>query len=85
MASSQGFKPVRQGRRNRVFGILVGSNELLYDTLSSNPSKSLRAYNRLGRIDNKARVGEFEMKRAVSSSDVLSHVGRLLWRPQEKQ
>lgn len=63
--------------KNRVFGVTLGS-KLLYETLSSNPSKSLRAYRRTGRNDRSPEMAEFEMRRCSSSEDTLTVVRRML-------
>lgn len=54
-------------RRNRVFAIRVGL-KLLFDTITSNPSKTVRYYNRLGRKNDPVEetfLSELEMRRKV--------------------
>lgn len=50
--------------RNRVFAVCVNDN-LLYETITSNPKKTARYYKRLDRNDKDTPVEltEFEMKR----------------------
>lgn len=52
-----------------VFGVVAG-NTLLYGTLKSNPSKSLRFYDRMGREDRAIELVRFSMRRARKAGDV---------------
>lgn len=62
--------------RNRIFAIRIGP-VLLYETLTSNPSKSLRFYKRLDRKDRPSDVfvSELEMRRKVVQKKREAYIG----------
>jgi hypothetical protein len=63
--------------RNRVFAIRVGK-KLLFETITTNPSKTVRFYNRLGRKDDPANdtfLSELEMRRKVVMAKPDVYIG----------
>lgn len=57
-------------RKDAVFGIVVGA-ELLYETLSPNPSRAMRAYKRLKRpLTEDVHLMQYKMKRSRAPGDV---------------
>ena len=63
--------------RNRVFAIRVGLR-LLYDTITTNPSKTIRFYKRLGRKDDpvdETYLAELEMRRKVVKTKPEIYIG----------
>lgn len=60
----------RVNHRDRVFGIILSSGEILFDTIKSNPAKALRAFRRLGVPPTQASLVEFSMKRKRQAGDV---------------
>lgn len=64
-------------RRNRVFAIRVGK-ELLFNTITSNPAKTVRFYKRLGRKSDPVGdtfLSELEMRRKVTMQKKEVHIG----------
>ena len=74
MSSTQPEDPDKKTNQpaNRVFGIVLPNEELLYETLKSNPSKSFRAYRRLpiALKELPIRLVEFLMRRKRQPGDV---------------
>lgn len=62
--------------RNRVFGIRIG-DDLIYSTITSNPSKTIRSYKRLDRKDsaNETFLSELEMRRKTVRIRKETYVG----------
>jgi hypothetical protein len=63
--------------RNRVFAIRVGL-KLLFDTITTNPSKTVRFYKRLGRKDDPVDdtfLSELEMRRKVIMPKPDAYIG----------
>lgn len=57
-------------RKDAVFGVVVGA-ELLYETLSPNPSRAMRVYKRLKRpLQEAVHLIQYRMKRARAPGDV---------------
>lgn len=59
-----------QTPRDRIFGVVLGTGALLYQTLKSNPFKTLRAFKKLKIPTAGNLLVEFSMKRKRGPGDV---------------